>query len=166
MKSVVLVAALLVTGNVLAEEGTVEKAATKAVEDGPPACEAGHDDALKDGVVTIHPGETICVDLELRGKKVVPVAVVSVASPGKTLILKVWHEPGKPDTLLSVHNPFDAFLRYEAHMLVRGQAEAEYTSSCPVLSKRLGLEHWPYEIKELTLSGFKVLPETGDMVCS
>jgi len=166
MKSVVLVVALLVTGNVLAEEGTVEKAGIKTAEDGVPACEAGHDKALKDGVITIRPGETICVDLQLRGKKVVPMAIVSVASPGKTLILKAWNEPGKPDTLLSLHNPLDAFLRYEAHMLVRGHTEAEYTSSCPVLSGRFGLEHWPYAIKELTLSGFKVIPESDNMECS
>lgn len=165
MKSVVLVAALLLTGIVFAEDGTMEKAGIKTAEDGPPACEAGHDDALKDGVVTIRPGETICVELQIRGDKVVPVATVSVANPDSTLVLRAWNEPGKPDTLLSVHNPLGSLLRYEAHMLIPGKRKPEYTSSCAVMSRRFGLEHWPYAIKELTLGEFKALPESDTIEC-
>jgi hypothetical protein len=165
MKLAVLIAALLSSANVSAAESPAAEAALKTAEDGPPACESGHDDALRDGVVTTRPGETICVELQVHGNKVSPVAAVSVANSDSTLVLRAWNEPGKPDTFLSVHNPLNVFLRYEARMLVPGETQVEYTSSCPVMSRRFGIERWPYAINAITLAEFKAIPESNTMEC-
>ena len=165
MKPAVLFVALLSTGNLSASESPAVNAALSTAKEGKPACAAGHDNALADGTVTIKPGETICVELQMRGDRIIPVAVVSVANQDSTLVLKAWNEPGKPDTFLTLHNPMDVSIRYEAQMLLPVKSHAEYTSSCPVMSRRFALEHWPYAITELTLSNFRVEPESNTMEC-
>jgi hypothetical protein len=103
--------------------------------------------------------------VQVQGSSVVPIAVVPTANSDNTLILKFWQEPGTGDAVLTVHNSLATFLRYKAHTLRPNSSRSEYTSSCPVLSKRFGLEHWPYAIAELTLSGFESLPESETITC-
>ena len=165
MRATILVASFLSIGNASAEEWPAADAALQAAKDGKPACESGHPAALKGGVVTIKSGETICVELRLNGNSVSPVAIVSEADESTTLVLKAWNEAGKPDTFLTIHNPLNVFLRYQAHMLVPGHTQIEYTSSCPVMAGRFGLEHWPYPIQELRLANFSVEPESTTIEC-
>jgi len=143
----------------------LERAMLDAAEAPRPACQSGHDAALRDGVVTIRPGQTVCVQLRLDGSVVVPETIVSVADPESTLILKAWLDADNSDTFLTLHNPLDVFLRYEASMLVPSASRHEYTSSCPVLSRRLSMEHWPYPIDELTLRHFSAEPESETIEC-
>ena len=136
----------------------VERASLQAAEAPKPACESGHEAALNDGVVTIRPGQVVCVQLRVESDAIVPVAIVSESNLDSTLVLKSWIEAASSDTFLTLHNPLDLLLRYEANMVRLNEAQAEYTSSCPVLSLRLSLEHWPYPISELRLSNFSIEP--------
>jgi hypothetical protein len=101
----------------------------------------------------------------MQGDSVVPVAVVSTANPTNTLVVRLWQESGTNEMFLTLHNPLNTFLAYQANLLRPGTSQRQYTSSCPVLSHRLGIEQWPYQVSEITLSNFTSLPESNDMVC-
>ncbi len=113
----------------------------------------------------IHPGETLCATLEVDGERVDPLTVTSSDDPENTLIVRSWNERGTEDTYLSLHNPLDVFLRYEATVFEPGTSEGQYSSSCPVLSRRLGIEHWPYLVREFQLGRFAAEPESEEIVC-
>ena len=165
MRSAALLSLVLVAGCASAPPPTLDDIALRVAGEASPSCEAGHERALFDGSVTIRPGQTICVTVQVEGHSVIPTAVVPSADSGNTLVLKFWQEPGTGDSVLTVHNPLATFLSYKAHMLRARSSRSEYTSSCPVLSKRFGLEHWPYAIAELKLSGFESLPESETITC-
>jgi hypothetical protein len=40
-----------------------------------------------------------------------------------------------------------------------------HTSTCPVLSERFGIEHWPYELVELRLGSFRALADSKTVEC-
>lgn len=130
-----------------------------------PTCEPGHEDALSNGAITILPGQTICVTVQVHGNSVVPLSVVSSEDPGNTLILKFWQESSTNDMVLTVHNPLATFLRYRAYMILPGSSRPVYTTSCPVLSKRFGLEHWPHAISLITVENFESLPLSQTITC-
>jgi hypothetical protein len=165
MKRVILLGALLVAGCASAPKSTMDSVGLRVVAEPVPACQSGHDDALSNGMITIRPGETICVVLEVKGTSVSATRVVTSANPQNTLVVKFWQEPGTNDMFLSVHNPLNSYLRYQAEMLRSGSLQYAYTSSCPVLSRRLGIENWPFQIAVLNLSNFKVLPDSNTMEC-
>ena len=142
----------------------VAEVATRAVQQPIPACERAFQDALDNGYVVIPVGETVCIDLEVKGTDVTPAKVTSKATAGRTLIIKAWREPGQPDTFMSVHNPTHAPLRYRAY-ISRAPGQLEYTSSCPVRSEFPTIEHWPYFIGIIAMNSFKLLTESDDMTC-
>jgi hypothetical protein len=165
MRSAAVLSLTLLTGCASAPPSTLEGIGLRVAGEAPPSCESGHESALSDGSVTIRPGQTICLTVQVQGSSVVPIAVVPTADSDNTLILKFWQEPGTGDAVLTVHNSLATFLSYKAHMLRPNSSQSEYTSSCPVLSKRFGLEHWPHPIAELTLSSFESLPESETITC-
>jgi hypothetical protein len=158
---------LVVTACAVAQEpqqSSIEKLAVELAVEPPPGCTAGHEKAVSSGAVTIHPGETICVVLKVRGQSVIATGATSTNSD-KTLVLRFWQDPGTKAMVLTVHNPLGEYLRYKAHMLLPGVGRHEYTSSCPVLSNRLAIEHWPHPISELVLSNFELLPDSATITC-
>jgi hypothetical protein len=165
MRSALIVVAILLGGCASAPKSEMERVALKVVADPKPSCQSGHEGALSGGALTILPGETICVSLQVRGDSVVPGAVVSSANPENTLIVRFWQEAGSGATFLTLHNPLATYLGYQAHLLRLGASQREYTTSCPVLSRRVGIEQWPYQVSEITLSNFASLPESNNMVC-
>ena len=146
-------------------QSTLERVAIRTVGEPVPSCEPGHEGALVDGVLTIGPGEAICVQIEVRGDEVVALGVVATATAGNTLVVRSWREPGSSETFMSLHNPLETNLSYEANMLRAGTSQWEYTSSCAVLSRRIGIEHWPYSISQFKLNAFKSLPPSQQIEC-
>ncbi len=143
----------------------VAKVAIATAERGIPTCTLAPPTRLQDGIVFIEPGEVVCVRLELNGATATPAEIVGSRELGDVLVLSSWANPGA-GTFLSVHNPFGTSLKYRAGLLVPGEQQFRATSSCPVLSKRFALEHWPHPIHALALTDFRVMPEGDDsMVC-
>jgi hypothetical protein len=130
-----------------------------------PSCEQGREGALANGAITIRPGETVCFTVRAEGNSIAPSEVVASDSPDSTVVLSFWLDPTTSDAVLTIYNPLGEFLIYRAHMLLPGATQLEYTSSCPVLSKRMGIEHWPYPIAELTLSSFETAPDSATITC-
>src|ERR1700759_2792589 len=93
------------------QSSPIERVLVRTVKEPIPVCQSGLEGSLVDGVVTIRPGEAICVHLETRGDEVVPTGVVTSADEA-TLVVRLWQEPGlEGNTFLSLHNPLDALLR-------------------------------------------------------
>jgi hypothetical protein len=168
MKRAILLGTLLVAGCASAPKSTMEtmeKVGIRVAGEPIPECQSGHDSALANGILTIRPGDIICVSLETDGASVSPAVVVASANPKDTLVVKFWQEPGTSNMFLSVHNPLSSFLQYRAEILRPGSLQYEYTSSCPVLAHLMGLENWPFPIAELGLSNFKLLPDSKAIEC-
>ena len=165
MKLLALTAMLLLSPCALAQPLSMEEVALKLASEPLPKCSEVSDRALSAGAITLLPGDTICVSLDLRGDKAIPVAIVDHADPRQVLILRLWQQPGSEDSYLFIRNPLGSYLRYKAYLLRPDSTQREYTSSCPVLSQRFGLEHWPYPISELTLAEFTTEPETDRVAC-
>ncbi len=69
---------------------------------------------------------------------------------------------GTSHSLLVIHNGYSRALVYRAGMSVQGKKSP--TDVCLVMPAGLGIEHWPYAIDALELSGFALVswkPEDG-----
>lgn len=156
--ALVLAAGCAATPAVSGPQGTAANAGIKAVQAGVPFCESGHGGALADGIVAIHPGETICLEMRADGSAMVATRVVdSPIDAATTIVLRSWREGN--DVFLTVHNPFPKDIKYRAGMLLPGEARHRKTSSCPVLSRRMSLEHWPHPIDEILMTDFHFAPD-------
>lgn len=167
MRSAILVLLAFISGCVSAPtpKSNLEQIALDTANDPRPSCEPGHEGALANRAITIRPGEVICFNVRSEGNTLIPTEIVSTDAPERAVVLKLWLDPTTGDAVLTVHNPLSAFLRYQAYMFRPGATQREYTSSCPVLSKRMSLEHWPYPIAALTLSHFTTEPESKSITC-
>jgi len=166
MRRVLILGLLVLGGCASAPKSTMEKVGVRVAAEPAPACQSGHDSAISNGVITIRPGETICVTLEANGTSVAPTRVVPSTTPQDTLVVKFWQEPGTNEMFLSVHNPLGNFLKYQAQILRPDSLQYEYTSSCPVMPRLLGIENWPFPIAVLSLSNFKLLPDPKTAECN
>ena len=128
------------------------------------SCNVGRPAALTNGAITIRPGETLCVELQSRGDSVVPVELLESASPD-ALVLTLKQDQASQGATLTLQNPFPVLLSYQAAIRIPSRSDTHHTSTCPVLSHRLGIEMWPQQIEEVTLSGFKRVPEGATLVC-
>jgi hypothetical protein len=165
MKRVILLVAFSFAGCASASKSTMETVGLRVASEPVPECQSGHDNALSNGVLTVRPGDIICVSLETNGASVSPSQLVASANPKDTLVVKFWQEPGTTNMFLSVHNPLGGFLHYRAELLRPSSLQYEYTSSCPVFAHLLGIESWPFPIAALSLSDFKVLADSKTVQC-
>ena len=90
MRSAFFLIAILLSGCASAPKSTMEQVGLRVAAQPAPSCESDHEGALAGGALTILPGETICVTLQVQGDSVVPVAVVSTADPANTLVVRLW----------------------------------------------------------------------------
>ena len=130
-----------------------------------PTCQAGHEASLAGGAVTILPGDVICISIRIEEGLVVPVGIVDKNDDGNAVVIRLWREPGHGVTFLSVHNPLSKFLTYKAYIKRANSADREYTSTCPVLGRLDAYEQWPYQVNEITLSDFALIPESKTIEC-
>jgi hypothetical protein len=160
-----LIAALLIlaTNHV----GATEKETLEFSKEKPqlPQCGTPYEGDLSGGVVTLLPDNVICLGATISNGQIKLTLPPDDAQPDQLLVLKLWHDPDKGDSYLSIHNPLDQFLAYKAYLLRAGSSAREYTTTCQVLSRRDGLEWWNYQLVEITLVEFSVAPETPNIEC-
>jgi hypothetical protein len=172
MKLFFFISALLATGSSFGSEelsrppeSNLEKIGVRSLKEPTPSCQSGHEAALSNGTLTIKPGDVICVQFQTKGDEIVSFSVVDKGEVKDTLIIHFWQEPNTDEMYLTLHNPLGTFLKYDASILLPSKSEHEYTSSCPVLSRRMGIEQWPQIINELALTNFRSMPESKTMTC-
>lgn len=113
-----------------------------------------------DGVVTIHPGETIAVGFAGVDDPSHPTLASDTNAPA-TMTFAFTAQAGL-GLILEIHNHLGVTVKYDAVMVVGGRSV--HTSSFPVLARIMGTENWRDPITELKLSGFRKLDGTS-IVC-
>jgi len=146
-------------------ETRAEQVMSGVAKESIPPCERGHSRALARGVLTIRPGETVCLSFRAEGSALSPLSVVDVAGQESTLVVRFWREENTGDMFLALYNPFPNYLQYQATMLLSGSSQHQHTSTCPVLSGHRNVESWNIPVTELRLSAFKLLPDSESVAC-
>jgi hypothetical protein len=140
----------------------VERVAIEVAKTSPAKCLMERPAALTKNVVLMRPGETICVDVEVRDQAIFARGLVATPTDS-TLIFQAWRDGA--DTFLRVQHSLDVSLRYEAVMAPAGEEmKMERTSTCPVMPKMFSLEHWPYPVVVMAFSEFSVA-DSRDLAC-
>lgn len=118
------------------------------------------------GVITVFAGQTLNVEaVPGPGGRLGRFNLVrKVVHPARTLVLQL--EQSGRGMMLTVHNPFDRPLRYEAG--IRRLDDSGFTPSdvCPVMAKLGGIEAWPEPLFQVRLTDLHLeAAKTPDLTC-
>ncbi len=110
---------------------------------------------VKEKVLQIYPSETLLIETEIKGDSIYSMKVVKEnINPEKTIIIDFQQEVKNKQNermILSVTNPFNKTLRYEALMFVNGGSDWTPTSIIPVRPKLKTFEMWNDVILSMVL---------------
>lgn len=125
---------------------------------------------VHEGAVQIIPGETLYIEAEIDGDRLINLRRVKRPQrPKVTLELRL-QQPGKARAdlgmMLTIGNPFKRALRYKASFLPAGaddpaSATPKPTSTCPIAPRMKSHESWPHPILRLYLSDFILVDTEG-----
>lgn len=115
---------------------------------------------LKEKILQIYPSEKIFIETEIKSDSIYAMAVVKEnVNPDKTIIVE-FNQNVKGKThdgmMLSVKNPFNKTLRYEALMYINGGTEWIPTSIIPIRPNLMNYELWSDVILSLVLVEWKI----------
>ena len=116
---------------------------------------------VKENILQIYPGEKLLVETELNQKdEFISMKVVKEnLNPDKTIEIEFEQkllEDGKKQMFLTVKNPFEKEMKYEALMFIVGHDKWVETSIIPILPKLVNYEMWSDVIISLVLEGWKL----------
>lgn len=122
---------------------------------------------VQGNLVTIFPGETIYLEADLEGDRVVRLRAVSeMVNPDRTMTFSFSQSEGETDMLFKASNPFPRPLKYRMGMERLDRDGLLSTSSCPIVAGGSAYEFWPHPIFQLVLTDFRLLDEDGSgFVC-
>ena len=112
-------------------------------------------------VLQIYPGEELNIETEIKGDSIFSMKVVEeIAFPEKTIKLKfLQNVTNRKNTqmILSVVNPFDNKLVYNAMIYTVGGQRWSPTSIIPIQPKLVGYETWPDVIVTMALEKWRFI---------
>ncbi|MEE8294617.1 MAG: hypothetical protein V3R64_02795 [Sphingomonadales bacterium] len=121
--------------------------------------------AVNDGFLIIYPGEELFIEAEKSETGPINLKLVKEnTNPERTFIFKFFQSEGT-DMMLSVTNPFDKMLKYQALMVLPEDGNLYETSSCAVMAGLMGFEMWPQPIFQLIIADMKFVEPTDSIVC-
>ena len=129
-------------------------------------CVAVPEGAFANGQLTLAPGDIFCLSITVRADEVIVAPVTKPASKKDVLLIKFAREAGTQNHNLFVTNGSEYIIKYHADFRAGHSADWESTSICPVMAGISGIEMWSDPIRQLRLSAFRILPESGDMTCN
>jgi hypothetical protein len=116
---------------------------------------------IKEKVLQIYPGEELNIETEIKGDTIYSMRIVDkVTFPDKTIKLKFLQSvTNRKNTLmmLSVVNPFDRKLVYDAMIYTVGGQQWSPTSIIPIQPKLIGYETWPDVIATMALEKWRFI---------
>lgn len=114
---------------------------------------------VKEKVLQIYPGEELNIETEIKGDSIFSMRVVDkVIFPEKTIKLKFLQnvtDRNNTQMLLSVVNPFDRKLVYDAMIYTVGGEQWSPTSIIHIQPKLVGYETWPDVIATMALEKWR-----------
>jgi hypothetical protein len=118
---------------------------------------------IEEGILQIYPTEELFVEAEMKNDSIISMKTVKeIEFPEKTITIKFNQQIKGQKTemmLLSVTNPFDKQLIYDAHMFIIGNDRWLETSIIPILPKLVGYEMWNDIIVSLVLDNWRIIPK-------
>ena len=115
--------------------------------------------AILNDLVNLIPGEKLLIKTQIRGDRLISLNLVETnVSAERTLEIEFKQErDGKRSfMILSVKNPFDRTLVYEAGIQRHGQQKFVKTSSVPVPAHLEAFESWPEPLTRIMLKNFRL----------
>ena len=117
---------------------------------------------VKAKVIQIYPSEELFVETEIKGDSIFSMNVVEkIAFPKKTIKLKFLQnvtDRKNTQMILSVVNPFDKKMKYDAIMYILVGQQWVPTSIIPIQPKLVGYETWPDVITTIALENWRFVP--------
>jgi hypothetical protein len=114
---------------------------------------------VKEKILQIYPGEELNVEAEIKGDSIFSMQVVEkIKHPERTIKIKFFQnvtDRSNTQMILSVVNPFDEKLIYNAMMYTVGSQEWQPTSIIPIHPKLVGYETWPDVIATIALEKWR-----------
>lgn len=114
---------------------------------------------VKDNILQIFPSEKINIEVELKNDSIVSMKTVEkIEFPEKTITIDFQQKvkDRKSDMMmLTVKNPFDKIMTYDAHMFIVGRNDFLETSILPIRPKLTNFEMWNDIIITLVLENWK-----------
>lgn len=114
---------------------------------------------VKDKILQIYPGDDLLIETEIKGDTIFSMKVVKENKfPERTITLKFNQETnGKAheQMMLSVQNPYDRSLVYDAAMFRVGSDKWMGTSIIPIYPKLTSYETWADVIISLVLTNWR-----------
>lgn len=115
---------------------------------------------VKDKILQIYPSENIFIETEIKSDSIYSMSVVKEnLNPEKTIIVE-FNQNIKGNMhdgmMLSVKNPFDKTLKYEAFMYINGGTEWIPTSIIPIRPNLVNYELWSDVILSLVLVEWRI----------
>jgi hypothetical protein len=118
------------------------------------------------GWITVYPGETVYVEVQTRGNKIVNVRAVSKPErPAATITFKFDQVDGDPGSMLVVTNPLRSKLKYDLGFMPVSSDQIVGTSSCPVRAGLKSFESWPHPIFQLVIANLRLMPDAAVARC-
>ncbi|MBW2276853.1 MAG: hypothetical protein JRF63_05130 [Deltaproteobacteria bacterium] len=115
-----------------------------------------------DDVVSVVPGETLYIEGEVEGDKLVRLRIVPrVVEQARTVTVRFDQRPGGPGhmMLLTIKQETGRVMRYKAGISPLGSEDVYATSTCPVQTGIPVMEMWPEPIVHLLLAEFRFLDD-------
>ena len=116
---------------------------------------------VKEKVLQIYPGEELNIETEIKGDSIFSMKVVDkISFPEKTIKLKfIQNVTDRKNTqmILSVVNPFDKKMVYDAKIYTVGGQRWSPTSIIPIEPKLVGYETWPDVIATMALEKWRFI---------
>ena len=127
-----------------------------------PTCSA--DVQIRGPVVSIFPGQTVCLSFELESGYLVPHATPEPYAD--SVVLRRHESAGGAEPRMAVFNPFALPIKYRAGMRVPDEPRYLATSSCSVIPGGVSSELWWHEIEEIVVANFHFLEDPEAMICN
>lgn len=113
-----------------------------------------------DDIVNMIPNEKVLMEAEVKEGKLVNLQHVDkIGHPERTIELEFTQNQDRksPFMMLSVKNPFDKGLRYEAGIQYHGREGFRKTSTVVVQPKLASFESWPNPLTRILLRNFQLV---------
>jgi hypothetical protein len=110
---------------------------------------------VKEKILQIYCGEKVYVECEIKNDTIASMKIVEeITKPEKTIEINFIQESQDRKnimTMLTVKNPFEKKLKYDALMFTPMSTEWQETSIIPIRPKLINFETWPHSIVSLVL---------------
>lgn len=115
---------------------------------------------VKEKILQIYPSEKLNIEVQIKSDSIYSMKVVKkITKPDNTIVIDFKQNATDRNnivTMLTVKNPFDKKLLYNAFMYTPYSNEWQSTSIIPIRPRLMNFETWPHAIITLVLQDWRL----------